>query len=63
MAKVTSFVKMNKPLTKDYTLTVDVKVQLTKEFYLRLWVGKFLLQLASIVLGCQIAIDESEQVD
>ena len=41
-----------KRLNKDFT--VQVRVKLTKQFLLRIWLGKQLMRLAAVVMGCSI---------
>ena len=43
-------------LTKDVTL--EVNIQFTKQFYLRIAIAKLLLRLTALILGCQIKIND-----
>jgi hypothetical protein len=45
------------PIRKLDKTTMTVSVKLTREFWLRLWLGTRLLKLAAYVLGCRIEIN------
>lgn len=46
-----------KKMTKDFALDVDV--QISKQLYIRIWIGKQLIRLASRVMGCGINYTEA----
>lgn len=47
-----------KKFNKQITMTINIKI--TKEFYFRLWLAKFLFKLGAKILGCGIKIEEGE---
>jgi hypothetical protein len=42
------------------TLTVNIHTVLTREFRIRLWLGKKLILLAALVLGCNVVFDSGQ---
>lgn len=38
-------------------MNVTIDVSFTKEFYLRLWLGKILIRAACYVLGCNVIFE------
>jgi hypothetical protein len=41
-------------------LTVNIHTVLTREFRIRLWLGKKLIRLAALVLGCNVVFDSGQ---
>lgn len=39
------------------TLTVNIKTVLTRELRVRLWIGKHLIRLAALLLGCNVEFE------
>ncbi len=42
----------------DHSVTLNVRLKLTREFYIRKWIAQHLIILAALVLGCGIEIED-----